>query len=84
MSVVARNLDNRNEVNKMSTSAISQDCSTGFTRRPVVDVMVEKLARRLLRWSDARAAKLVPSRERLALIRENEHVRFAGGSSLGR
>jgi hypothetical protein len=68
----------------VTTSAISQDCSIAIARRPVVDVMVEKLARRLLRWSDARVAQQVPSRERLALIRENERVRFVGGSSLGR
>ena len=68
----------------MSTSAITQDCSVRIARRPAIDVLVEKLARRLLRWSDARAAKLHPSAERLALIRENERVRFVGGSSLGR
>lgn len=68
----------------MSTSAISADCQVANVRRPALDVMIEKLGRHLLRWSDARAAKLVPSRERLALIRENERARFVGGSQLGR
>jgi hypothetical protein len=68
----------------MSTSAISQDCTVAIDRRPAVDVAIEKLARHLLRWSDARAVKQHPSRERRELIRENERVRFAGGSPIGR
>jgi hypothetical protein len=84
MSVAGRNLYNRNEVNKMSTSAISSDRSITIARRPRVDVMVERLARRLLRWSEARSDKLQLSHARVALLRENERTRFVGGSSLGR
>jgi hypothetical protein len=36
----------------MSTNVISPASCTQVARRPVVDVMVEKLARRLLKWSE--------------------------------
>jgi hypothetical protein len=90
MSVVARNLMIRNEVETMSSTSISQDSCTTATRRPVVDVLAEKLARRLLAWSaqrqEARSQRVrgprvrgwesgYPSHDRMALIRENEYRR---------
>jgi hypothetical protein len=89
MSVVTRNLINRNEVETMSTTTISQQSCTTVTRRPAVDVLAEKLARRLLAWSDRRQEmrsqedrgkrsarqSVQPSHERMALIRENERLR---------
>jgi hypothetical protein len=85
MSVVARNLINRNEVETMSTTTISQHSCTTVARRPAVDVLAQKLARRLLAWSDRRQEmrseevrgqqSAQPSHERMALIRENERLR---------
>ena len=69
----------------MSTTTISQHSCTTVTRRPAVDVLAEKLARRLLAWSDRRqemrreevrgTQSSQPSHERMALIRENERLR---------
>jgi hypothetical protein len=80
MSVVTRNLIIRNEVETMSTTTISQHSCTTVTRRPAVDVLAEKLARRLLAWSDHRQqvrsqSGAQPSHERMVLIRENERLR---------
>jgi hypothetical protein len=89
MSEAARNLIIRNEVETMSTTTISQHSCTAVTRRPAVDILVERLARRLLAWTTRRQQIAQPSHERMALIRGNERLRgralgTGAGSPLGR
>jgi hypothetical protein len=89
MSEVARNLINRNEVETMSTTTISQQSCHAVARRPAVDIVAEKLARRLLAWTTRRQQNAQPTHERMALIRENERLRngalaTSAGSPVGR
>lgn len=72
----------------MSTTTISQHSCPPASRRPALDVLVEKLARRALAWSARREAErlprnLQPTHERMALIRENERQRLWAGSPYG-
>jgi hypothetical protein len=85
MSVVARNLKLRNEVETMSTTTISQQSCTTVFRRTAAEILAEKLARRLLAWSTRRQQRAAqPSHEHMALIRANVRHEVAGGSSFGR
>ncbi|MEJ1230129.1 MAG: hypothetical protein WDM88_05120 [Galbitalea sp.] len=68
----------------MSISSISSRSRVTPVRRPMIDVAVERLARRLLRWSERRAALTQPPHERMTLIVHNERTRPAGGSTVGR
>ena len=83
MSVVARNVNTRNEVEVLSTTTISQQSCPTAMHRPAVDVVAEKLARRLLAWTTRRQQSLRLTHERMALIRENERMQLPAGSSLG-
>ena len=53
-------------------------------RRPAVDILVERAARRMLAWSDRRASKNQLSHERMDLMRANECLAAQGGSSVAR
>ena len=65
-----------------------------LTRRPAIDLMVEKLAQTLLAWTARRQSNrrsiaagskaAQPTHERMALIRENEQLRAWAGSPFGR
>jgi hypothetical protein len=58
-----------------------------LSRRPVLDIMVENLARRLLAWSEHHQEHAVSTQlthERMVLIRENERLRQWAGSPYGR
>ena len=48
------------------------------TRRPALDVAVERVALGLLRWSSRRTELTKPSHERVALLLENERACKAG------
>jgi hypothetical protein len=72
------------EVSTMTASAFSHQSNTTTAHRPVSDVLVEKVALRLLAWSDRRAAKNQLTHERMALILDNQRNATRGGSSLGR
>ena len=52
--------------------------------RPAVDIVAEKLARRLLAWTTRRQQSSRLTHERMALIRENERMQLTAGSSFGR
>jgi hypothetical protein len=58
--------------------------ATTIARRPAVDVLVERLARSLLAWSDRRANANQLSNERVTLLRENQRNSACGGSALGK
>jgi hypothetical protein len=83
MSVVARNLSLRNEVEVLSTTTISQQSCTTAMHRPTVDLVAEKLARRLLAWTTRRQQSSRLTHERMALIRDNERAKQLAGSTLG-
>ncbi|MCW2749942.1 MAG: hypothetical protein JWR83_1052 [Aeromicrobium sp.] len=68
----------------MTAGAFSHQSNTTIARRPASDVLVEKVALRLLAWSDRRAVKNQLSHERMALILENQRSSSRGGSPLGR
>jgi len=71
----------------MSATTISHRSNTTAVHRPALDILVEKLARRLLAWSEARAdreAIAQPDHDRIALILQNDALLFRGGSPLGR
>jgi hypothetical protein len=76
------------EVSTMTAGAFSHQSITTIVHRPTSDVLVEKLALRLLAWSDRRAVKRaarnVLTHERMALLLENQRSAHLGGSSLGR
>jgi hypothetical protein len=64
-----------------STSALARSASI---RRPALDLMVERVARGLLAWSDRRVARLQVSHERMQLLRANERTAARGGSTFVR
>jgi hypothetical protein len=76
------------EVSTMTAQAFSHHSSNTIAHRPTSDVLVEKVALRLLAWSDRRAvkrtAKNVLTHERMALLLESQRSASRGGSSLGR
>jgi hypothetical protein len=84
LSVVDRNFEHMKEVSTMTAGAFSHQSNTTIARRPASDVLVEKVALRLLAWSDRRAVKNQLSHERMALLIENQRSSSRGGSSLGR
>lgn len=57
---------------------------TASIRRPALDVLVERVARSLLAWSDRRVVRRQVSHERMALLRANERAASRGGSTFGR
>jgi hypothetical protein len=57
---------------------------TTNVRRPALDMMVERVARGLLAWSERRVARLQISHERMALLRANERTASSGGSTFVR
>jgi hypothetical protein len=75
------------EVSTMTVHAFSNQSHTTTAHRPVSDVLVEKVALRMLAWSDRRATKRAVknplTHERMALILENERNTHHDGSSLG-
>ena len=71
------------EVSTMTVQAFSHQSRTTIAHRPTSDVLVEKIALRMLAWSDRRAAGNQLTHERMALILENEHTTHHHGSSLG-
>jgi hypothetical protein len=85
MSVVDRNFESMKEVSTMTASAFSTTSNTStIARRPTFDLLVERLAKNLLAWSDRRAKKNQLTHERMALILENQRGAHRGGSGLGR
>ncbi len=72
----------------MTAGTFSHQSNSTIAHRPTSDVLVEKVALRLLAWSDRRAAKRaernVLTHERMALLLENQRSATRGGSSLGR
>ena len=83
MSVAGRNFEHMKEVSTMTAQAFSHQSNTTIARRPASDVLVEKVALRLLAWSDRRAVKNQLTHERMALLLENQHSATRGGSSVG-
>jgi hypothetical protein len=68
----------------MNTSSMTTSGTTRTAHRPAADALVEKVALRLLAWSDRRAKKNQLTHERMALLLENQRASTRGGSSLGR
>ena len=68
----------------MTASALSHQSNTTIAHRPVGDVLVEKIALRLLAWSERRVQKNQLTHERMALILDNQRAAHHGGSSLVR
>ncbi len=68
----------------MNTSALTKSGTTSTAHRPAADALVEKVALRLLAWSERRATKNQLMHERMALLLENQRNSTRGGSSLGR
>jgi hypothetical protein len=58
--------------------------SNTIAHRPAADILIEKVALRLLAWSESRAKKNQLTHERMALMLENQRAANRGGSSLGR
>ncbi|HEX4442362.1 MAG TPA: hypothetical protein VHZ81_02210 [Galbitalea sp.] len=67
----------------MSATTVFQRSCTTTIHRPTVDVVAEKLARRLLAWTTRRQQSARITHERMALIRDNERVKLWAGSALG-
>jgi hypothetical protein len=61
----------------------SHSSTTTLAHRPLLDVLVERLARRLLAWSDRRVVKHQLTHERVALLIALERGAHRGGSSIG-
>ena len=72
------------EVSTMTAQAFSHQSNSTIAHRPTSDVLIEKVALRLLAWSDRRVVKNQLTHERMALLRENQRTATRGGSSLGR
>ena len=72
------------EVSTMTAQAFSHQSSSTIAHRPTSDVLVEKVALRLLAWSERRATKNQLTHERMARLIEIERSAHLGGSSLGR
>ena len=84
MSVVDRKFEPMKEVSTMTAQAYSRHPGTTVAARPAADILIEKVALKLLAWSDSRAKKSQLTHERMALILENQRAANRGGSSLGR
>ncbi len=61
----------------VTTVTISRTPARAAAARPLIDVLIEKLALRLLAWADARAERPIPAPEQLARVAADEHARQA-------
>ncbi len=68
----------------MTTQMISHQSHSTIARRPAIDIVIERVARGLLAWSDRRAQKSLFSHARMELLRANESGAPHGGSSIAR
>jgi hypothetical protein len=68
----------------MTAHALSHQSNSTIAHRPAADVLVEKVALRLLAWSERRVQKDQFTHERMALVLENQRSAHRGGSSIGR
>ena len=59
----------------VTTVTMSRTPARAAAARPVVDVLIEKLALRLLAWSDARAARVLPTPKQVARMAADTHAR---------
>jgi hypothetical protein len=90
MSVVDRKFEAMKEVSTMTAQAqissqtLARHSGTTVAARPAADILIEKVALRLLAWSEGRAKKNQLTHERMALMLENQRAANRGGSSLGR
>ena len=65
-------------------SSLARHSGTTVAARPAADILIEKIALKLLAWSESRAKKNQLTHERMALMLENQRAANRGGSSLGR
>lgn len=68
----------------MTAHAVSNQCNSTIAQRPLVEVLVERAARRMLAWSDRRANSNRISHERMQLLRANQGLATHGGSAVAR
>lgn len=55
-----------------------------IAHRPVIDILIERLTKKLIAWSERRAKKNQLTHHRMALIHENEPNATRGGSPIAR
>jgi hypothetical protein len=65
-------------------AALSRHAHSGAAHRPTFDILVERVARSMLAWSNRRATQNQVGADRVALLLENQRESTRGGSSLGR
>ncbi|HEX3680263.1 MAG TPA: hypothetical protein VHU90_11120 [Galbitalea sp.] len=68
----------------LSSRAQARHSGTTVAARPAADILIEKVALKLLAWSESRAKRNQLTHERMALVLENQRTANRGGSSLGR
>ena len=69
---------------QIPSQLLARHPGTTVAARPAADILIEKVALKLLAWSESRVKKNQLTHERMSLMLENQRAANRGGSPLGR